>query len=237
LCILFSLFELILWLNISFPAAMLKPTCFHAPLISAKRSKRPMAMPKQCLPLFRVFLSKGNVDLAAELANTVDDPFTRDKLLIIVAEKCADIDDDEYALQLIDTIEDHGLHAEGRERIGILKAGKGQFEIARRIGDEMLHPDYVFSSIAIKQFADGNAEAAQATIGEIEFPGARVSAYIHTASGKIALGETEGVETLLDAAAADASEIEHDEEKIRSVIEIGTLFLEAEQNGKAIETF
>lgn len=183
------------------------------------------------------YLAKGNVDLAAELANTVDDPFTRDKLLIVVAEKCADIDDDEYALQLIDTIEDHGLQAEGRERIGILKAGKGQFDTARKIGDEMLHPDYVFSAIAIEQFADGNAGAAKTTLSEIEFPAARVSAYIHTASGKIALGETEGVETLLDAATADASEIEHDEEKIRSVVEIGTLFIEAGQNGKAIETF
>ena len=35
------------------------------------------------------YLANGDVDLAAELANTVDDPFTRDRLLIHVAEKCA----------------------------------------------------------------------------------------------------------------------------------------------------
>ncbi|MBP9111024.1 MAG: hypothetical protein KBF83_15830, partial [Pyrinomonadaceae bacterium] len=43
------------------------------------------------------YLAKGDVDLAAELANAIDDPFSRDRLLIQVAEKCAQIDDDEYA--------------------------------------------------------------------------------------------------------------------------------------------
>src|SRR5687768_1406149 len=59
------------------------------------------------------FLATGNVDLAAELANSVDDPFTRDRLLISVAAKCAEIDDDEYALQLVEAIEDPGLQAQG----------------------------------------------------------------------------------------------------------------------------
>ncbi len=35
-----------------------------------------------------LYLERGDVDLAAELANTIDDPFTRDKLLSAVAEKC-----------------------------------------------------------------------------------------------------------------------------------------------------
>ena len=51
------------------------------------------------------YLALGNVDLAAALADTVDDPFSRDKLLVIVAEHCASIDDDEYAMQLADAIE------------------------------------------------------------------------------------------------------------------------------------
>ena len=70
------------------------------------------------------YLAKGDVDLSAELANAVDDPFSRDKLLIIVAEKCAEMDDDEYALQLADAIEDHALQAQAFERIGLVLAGK-----------------------------------------------------------------------------------------------------------------
>ena len=79
------------------------------------------------------YLAKGNVDLAAELANTVDDPFTRDRLLILVAEKCTELKDDEYAIQLIDSLEDPGLQAEGRERVGIMRSSMGDLDGARSI--------------------------------------------------------------------------------------------------------
>ena len=35
------------------------------------------------------YLAKGALDLAAELANTVDDSFARDRLLMSVADECA----------------------------------------------------------------------------------------------------------------------------------------------------
>ena len=37
------------------------------------------------------YLERGDVDTAAGLADTVDDPFVRDRLLMSVAEKCAAI--------------------------------------------------------------------------------------------------------------------------------------------------
>lgn len=182
------------------------------------------------------YLAKGDVDLAAELANTVDDPFARDRLLILVAEKCANGDDDEYAVQLVEAIEDFGLQAEGRERIGLIKASKGQFEKAREVAAEMPHPEFVYSAIAVKQFADGDNEAFRTTLSSIEFPAARVSAYTSLAHAKLTDGNADVVD-LLESAAADAAEIEHNEEKIRAFLEVGNLFLEAKENGKAIETF
>lgn len=181
------------------------------------------------------YLAKGEVDLAAELANTLDDPFTRDRLLILVAEKCAETDDDEYAGQLLESIEDFGLQAEGRERIGLIKAGKGQFDAARKIAVDVPHPDYVYSAIAVKQFADGDQEAFRKTLSEIEFPAARVSAYMSVAHSEI--DDTKDVTELLEKALIDATEIEHDEEKIRAIVETGNLFIDAKLNGKAIETF
>ena len=183
------------------------------------------------------YLAKGNVDFAAELANTVDDPFTRDRLLIHVAEKCAATGDDEYAMQLIDAIEEPALQSEGRERIGMIEASKGNFDAAQRIAGNMAHPDFVYSAIASKQYSSGDAEAFRATIDSIEFPGARVSAYTGISHSMLADGTTDGIAELLDAAVLDAVEIEHDEERIRTLIEIGTMFSEAGQNGKAIETF
>ena len=182
------------------------------------------------------YLEKGNVDLAAELANTVEDPFMRDRLLIQVAEKCAALDDDEYALQLVDAIEDLGMRAEGRERIGILEASKGNFEAAHEIAESMGHPDHVYAAVAGRMYADGDVEGFRREVEKIEFATARVSAYTGIAHSRIAEGDATGVSELLDAAAGDAVEIEHDEERIRVLVEIGTLYAEIAENGKAIET-
>lgn len=183
------------------------------------------------------YLAKGDVDLAAELANTVDDPFTRDKLLILVAEKCAEIDDDEYAMQLVEAMEDFGMQAEGRERVGLIKAGKGQIDVAREIAVDMSHPDFVFAGIAARQSADGDDDAANITISRIEFAGAKVSALLSIAQSKQADEKPDTATKLLATAVEAATEIEHEEEKIRAFCDIGNLFIEAKRNDFAVETF
>ncbi len=183
------------------------------------------------------YLTKGNVDLAAELANAVDDPFSRDKLLTAIAEKCADIDDDEYALQLTDAIEDHGMQAQAFERVALVMAGKGNSEKAAEVADSMAHPDFVYAGIAVHQAADGDEAGSHATLERIDFATARVSALQHIASTQIEAKETEKALDSLDRAVIAANEIEHDEEKIRTLCDIGNMFLEAKRNDKAIETF
>jgi len=79
------------------------------------------------------YLERGNVDLSAELANTIDDPYTRDRLLILVSEKCSAINDEEYGLQLADAIEDVGMQSQARERVAIQKAIAGAFDKAEEI--------------------------------------------------------------------------------------------------------
>ncbi len=183
------------------------------------------------------YLALGNVDLAAALADTVDDPFSRDKLLVIVAEHCASIDDDDYAVQLADAIEDDGMAAQARERIALIKATKGEFERAREVAGEIMHPDFVEAGIAVRQAADGDEAAAFATIEAIEFASARVLAYQNIASADV---ESENFERAAEAATRafeSANEIEHDEEKIRALCDIGNLYVEARRNDKAIEAF
>ena len=184
-----------------------------------------------------LYLAKGDVDLAAELANAIDDPFSRDKLLIVVAEKCAEIDDDEYALQLADAIEDDGLRAQAFERVGLVMAGKGRHEKAAEVAESMAHPDFVYGGIAVNQSANGNDAAAEATLDEIEFPTAKVAALQQIAAIQIEAGTPEKAVASLERALEAANEIEHDEEKIRAICEIGNLFIEAKRDDKAVETF
>ena len=182
------------------------------------------------------FLAKGDVDTAAELANTVDDPFVRDRLLIAVAEKCAGADDDEYAMQLVEAIEDFGLQSQARERIGLQLAANGKFEKAREIADTMDHRDTVLAGIAVKQHTDGDQDAALKTVGEIGFPGSAVHALLTMAAADIEAEEFEKSAQLHENVSIAAEDIEHDEEKVRAFIDIGNSFIAAKRNDRANET-
>lgn len=183
------------------------------------------------------YLAKGEVDLAAELANTVEDPFSRDRLLIKVAQKCAEIDDVDYALQLADAIEDHGMQSEAQERVANVRAGKGDTATALEIAQSMLHPDYVYAEVAVHAARSGNEAGADAALEKIEFPSAAVGALHHIAAAKIADDKADAAVRTLERAADLADEIEHDEEKIRTMCDIASLFARAQRNDKAITIY
>jgi len=184
-----------------------------------------------------LYLSNGNVDLAAELANTVDDPFTRDKLLSLVAEKCAEIDDDEYAVQLAEAVEEFGLRSQTFEKIAMQKVGKGEVEKAIEIAESMPHPDYVFAAAATRLAADGKKDRAVDLMSRIEFPGATVIAFESMAMNELATGNKDDCIALLDQAKDAASEIEHNEERIRTLCEIGNRYVDAGRNDLAIRAY
>lgn len=183
------------------------------------------------------YLSRGEVDLAAELANAIDDPYSRDKMLVAVAEKCAELEDDEYALQLADAVEDHGIQAQAFERIGSIMAAHGRTEKAAEVAATMSHPDFVYAAIAVKQSATGAHEASNVTLASIEFPAARVAALQQIAAGQMTAEQTSGALDTLARAVAAADEIEHNEEKIRVLCEIGGIYIDLKRNDRAVEIF
>jgi tetratricopeptide (TPR) repeat protein len=212
-------------------ADMLTAAAFLAENI-ASTDGRAEAM-KTIIPLY---LGHGNVDLAAELANQIDEPYSRDRMLILVAEKCAQIDDDEYALQLGDAVEDEGLRGQVIERIALAKVKNGQLEKAAEYAAAMEHPAFVHGGIAVKQAEAGDDTAATETLASIDFPAARVSSLIQMANQKIENGDPGAAAERIELAVAAAKEIEHDEERLRALCDAGQLFIEAKRNDKAIET-
>lgn len=183
------------------------------------------------------YLEKNAVDLAAELANTVDDPFTRDRLLLRVAEKCAATGDDEYALQLVEAIEEVSTQDEAREHIAAQKSAQGDYAKALEIADGLPHADYAFAEIAGRQAVGGDETSALRTIEKIDFPNAKVVAYQNLALLDLEKGDTEKAFALLGKAAESAGAIEFAEEKIRALLDLGNHYLEAKANGKAVELF
>ncbi len=183
------------------------------------------------------YLAKGNVDLAAELANAVSEPYSRDKLLMLVAEKCAEVADIDYGQQLAEAIEDQGIQAQALERIALIEARKGSIAKAFEIADVMAHPDFVYAGVAAYQAANGDEQASADTLDQIVFPSARVSSLQQLATVRIKNEEPDAAIEPLERAVVAADDIEHAEEKIRDYCEIGNLFIEIGQNEKAIKTF
>ena len=183
------------------------------------------------------YLGKNNVDLAAELANSIADPFMRDRLLTLVAEKCAAIDDDEYAFQLVEAIEDSGTQEQAREHIVLQKSAKGNFAKALEIAGTLAHADYAFADIAVRQSEAGDEAAASLTLDRIEFPNAKVTALQNIAQLELNRDEKAKAAQTLQRAIEAADEIEFTEEKVRAQIEIGGYFVEAKRNDLAIGAF
>ncbi len=183
------------------------------------------------------YLAKGNVDLSAELANAVSEPYSRDKLLMLVAEKCAEVNDIDYGQQLAEAIEDHGLQAQAMERIALVEAREGRVAKAFEIAGVIAHPDFVYAGIAAYQASNGDEQAASDTLEQIVFPSAKVSSLLQLAAARIKNGEPEAAVEPLARAVEAADDIEHSEEKIRNYCEIGNLFIEIGEQDRAIKTF
>ncbi len=183
------------------------------------------------------FLAKDNVDLAAELANTVDDPYTRDRLLQLVAERCAEIGDDEYAVQLADAVEEFGLRSQTFEKIAVKKIAAGDVDKGIEIAETLSHPDSVYAAAAMKHAADGSSASAKEMLAKIEYAPEKIYAVIGIASAAFDAGKPDEAAKVLDDAAAAVEAVDHDEEKLRVLRDIGNLYAEVGRKDEAAATF
>lgn len=180
------------------------------------------------------YIERDDVDLAAGLADSVDDPFVRDRLLMSVAEKCAALDDDDYAFQLAEAIEEFGMQEAARESIAAQKAAKTNFDKALKIAGELSHNSNAYALIAAHYAAQNHDAEAEQTIEKIDFPVIKANAFQNIALINFNKGRDEKAVELLEKAATAAEDIEHSEEKIRAFFDIGSHFSEIKRRDKAI---
>lgn len=183
------------------------------------------------------YLQKNEVDLAAQLGDAVEDPFVRDKILIETAEACARLDDDEYALQLVESVEDFGLQAQARERIALAQSAKNDFEKAFETAATLDHADRAFGEIAARQFANGDKTSALQTVQRIDFPDLKIKALQTIAHQILEKGDAAKAVEMIEQSAFLIDEIEFPEEKMRALCDTGNHFVEAGRNDRAIEIF
>ncbi len=183
------------------------------------------------------YVDKGDVDMAAALADSVDDPYVRDGLLVHVIGKCIDIGDDDYAFQLVEAIEEPRTKSTALESIALRKAAKGDFEKAIEVAEDLEHSSNAFAGFSTSRALAGDNLLAMQTLDRVEFYNSRVDALQEIAFNYLRQDEFEKAGEMLEHAASEADEIEFTEDKIRAMLEIGLNFIEAKQNDKAINIF
>jgi tetratricopeptide (TPR) repeat protein len=154
-----------------------------------------------------------------------------------VADKCAEIDDDEYALQLVESIEDLSLQSEAKERIAVRKAFIGEFDKAFEITALLDHPSHALGIIAYRQTVNNLETEAQQTLARIEYPAAKVNALQLIAGHYEKENKIEQANNALDEAVKAAEETDLAEETARILQYIAEHFRANGRNDKAIETF
>lgn len=182
-----------------------------------------------------IYLAKNDVDTAAQLADSVENSFMRDQLLVEVAEKCAANDDNEYALQLAYAIEDRTFQEEARERIAIQKAQKGLTDEALEMAETISDNSSVLGASALKLQEKGDESRAFQTIESIEESAAKVF-YLQELALKFSESkQPEKAVSLLENAVEETKNIEIAEERIRALQSIAYICREIGRKDKSIE--
>ncbi len=180
-------------------------------------------------------LAQGNVDLAAGLADSLEDPFARNRLLTQVIAKCAEIGDNEYAFQLVEAIDEYGIQSRAKEVIALKMAERGEFENALEMARNLDHSSDAFAGIAIFQIQKDLENEALNTLESISFPGSKVKALIASAVHFLEKEQIDKTIQYLEKARNEAVEIEFTEEKVSFLMEIAIQFIRVKNNEKAIE--
>jgi len=183
------------------------------------------------------FLERGEVDTAAALADVTADPLTRDRLLVLVAEKCIEKRDDEYGMQLVEAVEDLSLSAGALERVALKLIARGDFETAFGIAATLGHPDEVFKAAAIEKYRSGAFEEALEIASKVAVSATKASlamAFARTAAENESTVEFENQVKNVERYALD---VDLPEESATLLIDLGNLCAEVDRMDLAVRVF
>ena len=181
------------------------------------------------------YAARGELDLAAGLADEIKDPHARDVVLSEIAARCADFDDDEYGLQLAQAIEEYGYQQQAKHQIAARQAANGRFEAALATAELMDDPFAAVGEIAVRFAHDGDETRARELLKQVDFPTVRVQILNELAAAKIKRGEpAEDVEDVLAESLHESEQIEFAEERTQLLLEIAARFHEAGQDESTI---
>ena len=170
------------------------------------------------------YCRRGDLSTAEELAETIQDPYLRDRTIGTLAALSFDVQEPESANQLLDSIEDPSLVAIAIEQTAISLAQRGEFEEAIRLTDELVDPADALSNIAVLYAQSGAFEAAIEVAKMIEPAHSRTTTFGQIALESVDKGRAEEASELLGEATSAAAEIEFPEDQVYSLAGLASIY-------------
>jgi len=179
------------------------------------------------------YVEAGQLDRGVELAEQVPDAYARDSLLAVITAKAVASEDEDYATELLETIEDPILHNSAIEKMAIEFARRGEFDAALGLTDQLEDNASALGAIAALYWQSGQKDEALELARSIEF--AQESAIALVQLARLSDDNDESLNLLVEARSV-AEEIDSAELKVFALIAIASGYEERAEREQSLET-
>lgn len=178
------------------------------------------------------YVEAGQLERAVEQAELMTDAYARDSILARITPIAVASGDDDYALELLETIDDPILHNSAIENMSIEFARRGKFDTALELADQASDNDSTLGSIAALYWQSGQKNEAVELARSIEFDQQRAITLAQLA--KLS-DEKEESQNLLTEAQKAAEQIESAEPKVYALLPIASVYEERADRERSLE--
>ncbi len=178
----------------------------------------------------------GQFDAALDLVETINDSYLKDQALAVIAAKCIQAGEADYADKVADMIEDDAAYAVATEQMAVAYAESGALEKALEAAQSLADSDPTLSRIALVCVASGLLEQALELAQSIESADLKAPVLVELAAKALADGRKDEARELLLEATAATEEIEFFfEQRISTLVTIAILHKKGGGEEQALE--
>jgi hypothetical protein len=179
------------------------------------------------------YVEAEQLERGVELAEQIPDAYARDSLLAVITAKAVASEEEEYATDLLETIEDPILHNSAIEKMAIEFARRGEFDTALELTDQLADNASALGVIAALYWQSGQKDEALDLARSIEFPQESAIALVQLA--RLSDHNDESLNLLAEARSV-AEEIDSAELKVFALIAIASGYEERAEREQSLET-
>lgn len=179
------------------------------------------------------YIEAGELERGVELAEQIPDAYARDSLLAVSTAKAVASEEEDYATELLETIEDPILHNSAIEKMAIEFARRGEFDAALGLTDQLADNASALGAVAALYWQSGQKNEALDLARSIEF--AQESAITLVQLARLSNDNDESLNLLVEARSV-AEEIDSVELKVFALIAIASGYEERAEREQSLET-